>query len=199
MFGHVGQFSISKSRNCININVSGNHFMRTLHIIVIFVVLTLESSGQRGQPATKSDTLRLLEFAQKFGQAINSNNVDQIREMSLKQIHCRLCINNPIPPKTYEYFYIKLDTFLHVAYRQPELTKLWAVIKGKNEMINSFSLEKPFPQEELKGLDQVVILEVFFTTLKADEYAKGHEGQQTALQFVKIGPDFKLYGIDTVP
>jgi hypothetical protein len=173
--------------------------MKRLHIIVIFVVLTLESSGQRSQLTTKFDTLRLLEFVQKFGQAINSNDVGQIRELSLKLVHCRLCTNNPIPPKTYEYFYIKLDTFLRAAYREPELTKLWVVIKDKNEMISSFSLEKPFRQEELKGLHQVVILEVFFTTLKADKDAKGHEGQQTALQFVKIGQDFKFYGIDTVP
>jgi hypothetical protein len=148
---------------------------------------------------TKADTLRLLDFAQKFGQAMNSKNVHEIRDMSLTLIHCRLCIENPIPPKTAEYFYVKLDTFLRAAYREPELKKLWSVIKDKKEMITSFSLEKPFRQKELKGQDQVTILEVFFTTLKRDEYAKGHEGQQTALQFVKVGHDFKFYGIDTVP
>lgn len=173
--------------------------MKKLHIIFIFVLLTQESSGQGGQLATKSDTLKLLDFAQKFGQAINSKNIDQIRAMSFKLVHCRLCIDNPIPPKTSEYFYIKFDTFLHSAYRSPELTKLWTVIRDKNEMINSYSLEKPFRQKELKGLEQILILEVFFTTLKRDEYEKGHEGQQTALQFVKVGDDFKFFGIDTVP
>jgi hypothetical protein len=173
--------------------------MKRLHIIAILVLLTLESSGQGGQLTTRADTLKLLDFAQKFGQVINSKDVDQIRKMSFKLVHCRLCIDNPIPPKTSEYFYIKLDTFLHAAYREPGLTKLWTVIKDRNEMVNSYSLEKPFHQEELMGLDRVLILEVFFTTIKPDEYARGHEGQQTALQFVKVGDDFKFYGIDTVP
>lgn len=173
--------------------------MKRLHIIGILILLTLQSSGQKGQLTTRADTLALLDFAQKFGQVINSKDVELIREMSFKLVHCRLCIENPTPPKTSEYFYIKLDTFLDAAYREPRLTKLWTVIKDRNEMINSYTLEKPFQQKELKGLDRVLILEVFFTTLKPDEYAKEHEGQVTALQFVKVGDDFKFYGIDTVP
>ncbi|HYI77458.1 MAG TPA: hypothetical protein VEW65_07535 [Chryseolinea sp.] len=173
--------------------------MKRLHIIAILISLTLESSGQGGQLKTKTDTLKLLDFAQKFGHAINSKDVDEIREMSLTSIHCRLCIDNPFPPKTSEYFYVKLDTFLQVTSREPELTKLWTVIKDKNVMINSYNLEKPFRQKELKGLDRIFILEVFFTALKPDEYKNGQERQQTALQFVKFGDDFKFYGIDTVP
>jgi hypothetical protein len=186
-------------RHALYANVSGNRFMKRFHIIAILVSLTVESSGQGGQLTTKADTLKLLDFAQKFGQAVNSKDVDEIEEMSLALVHCRLCIDNPTPPKASEYFYVKLDTFLRAAFREPALIKLWAVIKDKNEMINSYNLEKPFQQKELKGLDRAIILEVFFTTLKPDEYAKGHEGQQTALQFVKVGRDFKFYGIDTVP
>jgi|GEM_PF-4680890 len=119
--------------------------------------------------------------------------------MSFKLVHCRLCIDDPIPPKTSEYFYIELDAFLHAAYRKTALTKLWTVVKDKDEMINSYVLKKPFQQNELKGQDRIFILEVFFTTLKGDEYEKGHEGQQTGLQFVRLGGDFKFYGVDTVP
>ncbi len=173
--------------------------MKRLHIIVILVLFSLESVGQGGQLTTKADTLRLLDVAQEFGQAINSKNIGKIREMSLNVIHCRLCIDNPIPPKASDYFYIKLDTFLDAAYKQPELIKLWTVVGNRNEMINSYKLNKPFKQKELKGFDEVIILEVFFTTLKPDEYAKGHQGQQTALQFVKVGQEYKFYGIDTVP
>jgi hypothetical protein len=173
--------------------------MKRLPILVILVLITLDNFCQVQQLATKADTLQLLQSAHKFADAVNLKDVRKIREMSLTLVHCRLCIENPIPPKTSEYFYIKLNTFLGAAYREPELIKLWTVVKDRNEMINSYMLKKPFRQEALKGLDEVTIFEVFYTTFKPNELANGHEGQQTALQFVKLGRDFKFYGIDTVP
>ena len=175
--------------------------MIRFHTIILLLSIALESSGQGtyGQVMTKADTLELLDFAQAFGQAMNSNDVDRIRAMSLEIVHCHLCIDDPIPPTTYETFYTELDTFIHAAYREPALLKLWSVMETEKEMINAVTLKKPFQQKELKGLDQVTILEVFFTTLKRDEYAKGHEGASTALQFVQVGDEFKFYGIDTVP
>jgi hypothetical protein len=171
------------------------------HTIILLLLIALGSSGQGtyGQAMTKADTLELLDFAQTFGQAMNSDDVDKIRAMSLEIVHCHLCIDDPTPPTTYENFYTELDTFIHAAYREPALIKLWSVMETEKAMINAVTLKKTFRQEELKGRDQVTILEVFFTTLKRDEYAKGHEGASTALQFVKVGDEFKFYGIDTVP
>ena len=47
--------------------------------------------------------------------------------------------------------------------------------------------------------NDLILYEVWIQTYSPNEWAKGHEGQNNAFQFVKINDKFKLFGLTSIP
>jgi hypothetical protein len=173
--------------------------MYRVRFTLIFILLTpFYSFGQSGQTISKEDSTKLFGFLNRFVKAINEQETEELKKISMDRIDCISCIADRIPPP--ESYLVPVDTFINQTYRTFEKSRLWDCVRNEQPMINLLRLTgKDFEQKELKKKQGINIYELFYLTTKPNEIQFGHEGQQTGLQFIKLDNAFKFYGLTTVP
>jgi hypothetical protein len=168
-------------------------------ITVLFIILIpLCCFGQARTKVDRVDSLSLITLTKKFREHVVNRDGLSLKAMSFDKIHCVSCTSlNFGPPPTY---LLPVDTFINVSYHSPLTLKLIGCIESNSPWINIIRVNGgEFEDKELKKIQVVFIYEVFYLTTKPNEIEVGHEGQETALQFIKVNNGFKLYGLTTVP
>jgi len=147
----------------------------------------------------KSDSLGLRRTWTVFLDALESKQNEIIRENSLHEISCDLCRN---PDAAYDPTkdFVPIDTFLNQTNRSFLNSPLYKAIKTRDVIFSIRTIPDYHPENVPKTDSQDFRLyEIWVITYLPDEWAKGHEGQSHAFQFLKIKDKFKFYGLTSVP
>lgn len=147
-----------------------------------------------------SDSLLLDKTWNTFLHAMLKKDDKKLRELSLSRIYCDFC-TSPNSKATYPGGSIVLiDTFINQIYRDFLGSPLFkAIAKGRchysGELIPDY---KPGNLPDNYGRD-LYLFDVWIRTYLPGEWAKGHEGQSHAFQFVKIKGKYKFFGMTSIP
>ena len=174
--------------NYVYSDVSGNHFMKSVIILILFTI-PLVSSGQVDNSIPRIDSAGLHSFAKKFRNAISQRNKTAIRQMSLKVIHCPICIDEPFVND------VPIDTFINQLIKN-RFIRLEVASREQSPIYRAY---ENYKGQELAGNETVTVHQLFYSTIKRNELGYSHEGQQIAFRFVKINDEFKFCGLESIP
>ena len=145
------------------------------------------------------DSVELNKMTNDFIKAIENKETKKIKELSLEQIDCALCIATDYnhPPKDY---IVPIDTLINQAYKDFLNSPLFKAIKSRGFRMSEMTIPeyKPRNLPSNYGKD-LIVYEAWVQTYKPNEWAEGHEGQSHCFQFVKINNEFKFYGLTSIP
>lgn len=150
---------------------------------------------------SQDDSLALDNYWKEFYTAIEKKDTAKIRKMSLAEIDCDLCVTcnykKYTPPDDY---IISIDTFLLSNIHEIVKSALWKAIKKRGyrvglEIIYDYH-RKNLPKDYGQDL---LLYEIWIQTYLPNEWAKGHEGQSQAFQFINYKNEFKFYGMTSIP
>lgn len=175
--------------------------MKKTPFILTFIVLTYLSYGQgeykeQLQKLSKADSSLLAQTFSEFIKAIELKESRKIKELSLDNINCNLCLTNDLP----EDNIIPIDTFINQSYRNFVSSPLYNAIK-KNRLQQSIGIVKNFKPKNVPDNfpKDLKLYEVWVQTYLPNEWAKGNEGQSHTFEFIKVDNIFKFYGLSSVP
>jgi hypothetical protein len=173
--------------------------LRLIFIILFPVSLMGQSNREmEWKKINKEDSLRLNTTWTTFLLALENKDDKTIRKISLPTISCDLCWGPDSDYKPNDL--VPVDTFIYQTNRSFLTSPLYKAIKKRGVRYSTLTIPDFQPGNVLKSDSKDLLLfEVWVTTYVADEWAKGHEGQSHAFQFVKIKEDFKFYGMTSVP
>ncbi len=147
-----------------------------------------------------SDSVELNKVIVEILNAIKNKDTKKIKDNSLEQIDCSLCIPTDYSKGPRVDNIIPVDTFINQAYINFINSPLYQAIKKRgfriSEMIIPDFRPRNLPNSYGKDL---VVYEAWVQTYLPNEWAKGHEGQSHCFQFVKINNAFRLYGLTSIP
>jgi hypothetical protein len=147
----------------------------------------------------KADSAELSKTWTIFLRALEQQDNKAIKRISLKTISCDLCkdIDANYSPSD---DLVSIDTFVNQTNRSFMSSPLHKAIKKRGVTYSILNIPNfqpsNIPKSQSKNLQ---LFEVWVITYVADEWAKGHEGQSHAFQFVKTEDGFKYYGLTSVP
>ncbi|MBO9700129.1 MAG: hypothetical protein J7604_07945 [Sporocytophaga sp.] len=176
-------------------------YFSTLLLVVAFCHFSYSQTSDRIKvmKISSSDSVLLDKAFNQLIEAIEKKNVPTIRSLSLSQINCAVCIfdYHNEPPADY---IVPIDTFINQSSKIILETPLETAIhnRGYNatlRLIRNYK-SRNLPLDYPKDLK---IYELWIQTYLPNELAKGHEGGSHGFQFVKVGEQFKFYGLTSVP
>jgi len=169
-------------------------------ILSILVSITCMVHGQesKNNQLHFMDTVELGNVWGRFKKALKYRDIHTLHELSLKTVRCDIFqvadINRDYNP------FISLDTFLSQFFHAQPKLKLWSVMNTKKYFIR---VEQPyrFPQPNIKSKKgkQLVVYEIWYNTITPNEYGDGSEGMQNIFEFVKVGKNYKFFGLSSIP
>lgn len=135
--------------------------------------------SQSSSETITSDSLRVTALFPKFVEALTSKDLDFIRKNSNSKVVCDYC----------EKSHTSINRIMKNEFKDFTNSKIYSAYNK-----SGFYVAK----ENFK-VEQNSIYCVWIQTLLPDESEKGHEGGSMGFQFVKIGDEFKLFGLTSVP
>lgn len=149
------------------------------------IILLLSSTGLFGQNLTSYDSLKIVETYTKLFEAVKTNDLKTLNEISADSMYCIICFNEPD-------------------------RSVWTNMVDKNDFIESHLVgikNSDQYQRATKAEAQLWIKEnnlhsditVLWTIYKEEELAPGHEGGQFGIYFKRINDEFKFAGMETIP
>lgn len=178
--------------------------MRTIATILTIIILSTLTYGQEESEMeffdlNIQDSLKLDTNWTELISAIRENNSEKIKELSLAQIVCDICVNSNYTNENPDNL-IPVDTFINMVFTELIGSQLWKAI---NERSYS-TVKRVIPEYWTSNLPEyfkpdLTVYELWIQTYKPNEWVEGHEGQSHGFQFVLIDRKFKLYGITSIP
>jgi len=178
--------------------------MRKISTILFFVIFSTVTYGQERRKTelynlSIQDSLKLETTWNEFINAIGNKDTEKIKEYSLEEIYCDICVIHKSPNLFTDYI-LPIDTFINMAFTELIGSQLWKAI---HERPLNF-LGTTIPDFWTKNLPEsfkpnLTLYEIWIETYRQNEWAEGHEGQNHGFQFVLINDKFKFYGITSVP
>ncbi len=145
---------------------------------------------------SRRDSVVLVKTWNAFKQALSKKDDLQLRTLSLKTVRCDLFDAEAILAPNYDP-YIPISKFLKQFYRD---TKLRMVVSSKHYHLSTDTVENFQPKNiKYQKTRNLITYEIWYVVWEPGELAKGHEGASDAFQFVKIGENFKFYGMTSIP
>jgi hypothetical protein len=143
---------------------------------------------------SKKERMALLSTWNKLLNAIETQNTQKIKELSLDSVICSVCegfdsrhFYNDVEP---------IDTFIRTSYSNFPNTGLWNHLKKGNIKLSATKYPERKPEHFLVPKpESLIIYEVTCVILSKDEYAKYR--QHHSFQFVKAKGVFKFYGMES--
>jgi hypothetical protein len=169
----------------------------TLLLLLPITVVAQQQAETKSRKIEKADSIQLSKTWTQFLTALEQRDNSTIKKMSLNRISCDLCKDND---PNYSDVFVAIDTFINQTNRIFLTSPLYKAIRkrGVGYSILNIADFKPgnIPKSTSKDLR---LFEIWVITYVADEWAKGHEGQSHAFQFIKTEHGFKFYGLRSVP
>jgi len=147
-----------------------------------------------------SDSIELHKAWTFFLKAIENQDTKKIKETSLKNIDCALCISSDNNNEPEIDYIIPVDTFIYQSYKNFMESPVLKAIKTRGVKNSEIHISDYKPRNLPKSYGKNLILfEIVVQTYLPNEWAPGHEGQSHIFQFVKINKEFKFYGLTSIP
>jgi hypothetical protein len=101
----------------------------------------------------------------------------------MQVVHCPICIDRSFVSD------VPIDTFINQLNKN-RFTRLENASKEQSPIYHAY---------ENYGNENITAHELFFATVKPNEFNYSHEGQTIAFRFVKLKGEFKFCGLESVP
>jgi hypothetical protein len=174
----------------------------TRFAFLILFPLTVAGQGKSEMEWTKigkADSIQLSKTWTTFLTALENGDDKTIKRMSLDKISCDLCKDIDATYSTADDL-IPIDTFVNQTNRSFLNSQLYKAIKKRGVRYSILIIPNFRPSNVPKSASEnLQLFEIWVITYVADEWAKGHEGQSHAFQFIKTGDGFRYYGLTSVP
>lgn len=178
------------------------HYNLTRFAFLILFPLTVFGQGKSEMEWTKigrADSIQLSKAWTTFLTALEKRDNKTIKRISLDNISCGLCKDTDANYSPSDDL-IPIDTFVNQTNRSFLNSPLYNAIKKRGVTYSILTIPNFRPSNVPKSdSGNLQIFEIWVITYVADEWAKGHEGQSHAFQFVKTGDSFRFYGLTSVP
>ncbi|MFN8336779.1 MAG: hypothetical protein U0U09_16735 [Cyclobacteriaceae bacterium] len=170
-------------------------------LIILAVFIPFTCLGQV-LSVNEGDSLRLIQKAKEITRNLIENNPEELKRISLEKIYCQPCYRHTM--RGHSPFLVSTDQFSLIDHGL--ISRLSKSIEVNNPLIVLLTLKgSEFENELLKRQIEVTIYEIIYPHTQPNQIPVGNEKPQpgpeelTALQFVKLNNEFKLYGITTIP
>jgi hypothetical protein len=182
------------------VTVMKNLLFTLIFSLVSFFAFAQNNEKEKWHRLSIADSIEIQKTWTLFKNSIVKEDYENLKKLSLKVIECDICLdrnNDKAPPKNY---YVSIETFIKQSSRIFKESPFSNAIKtrGYNSAVRTILNYKPRNLPKDYGKD-FTIYELYIQTFRPNEWAKNHEGQTHAFQFVKVKGEFKLYGLTSIP
>jgi hypothetical protein len=173
--------------------------MKNLLITLLFFI-SLSLKAQEGsemelKKISIKDSIAVNKVFQKLLKAIESKQEKVFLELTLNKVECNNCVESSDMVN-----YVSNIDLYNNQFKTFETSAVYKALKKRGYHISTNEIKDYKPKNLPKSYAKDLILfEVWIHTYLPNEWAEGHEGQSNIFQFVKIGNEYKLYGLSSIP
>ena len=167
----------------------------TLFFFISLSIKAQDESETEFKKITTEDSIAVNNAFIKLLKTVESKQEKEFLALTLNKVECNNCVDSSDMVN-----FVSNKDLYNNQFKAFENSAVYKALKKRGYHISSMEVKNYKPKNLPKSYPKDLILfEVWTNTYLPNEWAEGHEGQSNSFQFVKIGNEYKLYGLSSIP